>query len=61
MLPGGRSIGTTASQILALGIDNVKVSKGKRGAAIIPTDYIDHTLDLPKADESPNDNIQNHE
>lgn len=61
LLPGGRSIGTTASQILALGIDNVKVSKGKRGAAIIPTDYVDHTLDLPEAGESLNDNMQNHE
>ncbi len=40
LLPTGRSIGTTASQILALGIDNVKVSKGKKGSAIIPTDYL---------------------
>ena len=40
LLPGGRSIATTASQILALGIDNVKVSKGKKGSAIIPTDYL---------------------
>jgi len=40
LLPNGRSIGTTASQILALGIDNVKVSKGKKGSAIIPTDYL---------------------
>ncbi len=47
LLPGGRSIGTTASQILALGIDNMKVSKGKKGATIIPNDYIDNTLELP--------------
>ena len=41
LLPGGRSISTTASQILALdGIDNVKVSKGKKGSTIIPTDYL---------------------
>ena len=57
LLPGGRSIGTTASQILALGIDNVRVSKGRKGAAIIPNDYVDSTLnlDLPAAEtqESP--------
>ena len=44
LLPGGRSIGTTASQILALGIDNIKVSKGKKGTSIIPTDYVDTPL-----------------
>lgn len=57
LLPGGRSIGTTASQILALGIDNVRVSKGRKGTAIIPNDYVDSTLnlDLPAAEtqESP--------
>lgn len=47
LLPGGRSIGTTATQILKLGIDNMKVSKGKKGAAIIPTDYIDNSLMIP--------------
>ena len=47
LLPGGRSIGTTANQILKLGIDNMKVSKGKKGAAIIPTDYIDNSLMIP--------------
>jgi DNA recombination protein RmuC len=54
LLPGGRSIGTTASQILALGIDNVRVSKGRKGNAIIPNDYVDATLnlDLP-ATETP--------
>lgn len=51
LLPGGRSIGTTASQILALGIDNMKVSKGKKGTAIIPNDYVDSSLILP-SDES---------
>ncbi len=40
LLPTGRSIGTTANQILALGIDNVKVSKGKKGSTIIPSDYL---------------------
>ena len=50
LLPGGRSIGTTASQILALGIDNMKVSKGKKGATIIPNDYIDNTLGLPASE-----------
>jgi len=47
LLPGGRSIGTTASQILALGIDNMKVSKTKKASTIIPIDYIDNTLELP--------------
>ena len=46
LLPGGRSIGTTANQILKLGIDNMRVSKGKKGAPIIPTDYIDNALDI---------------
>ena len=46
LLPGGRSIGTTANQILKLGIDNMRVSKGKKGASIIPTDYIDNALDI---------------
>ena len=50
LLPGGRSIGTTASQILALGIDNVRVGKGRKGTAIIPADYVDATLDLLPAD-----------
>ncbi|MBR1755294.1 MAG: DNA recombination protein RmuC [Bacteroidaceae bacterium] len=53
LLPGGRSIGTTASQILALGIDNVRVNKGKRGTAIIPKDYVDNTLNLGDSDDSP--------
>lgn len=61
LLPGGRSIGTTASQILALGIDNMKVSKGKKGSAIIPNDYVEQTLNLPEADESSNDNSQDNE
>lgn len=45
LLPGGRSISTTANQILKLGIDNMRVSKGKKGAAIIPSDYVDGALD----------------
>ena len=43
LLPGGRSISTTASQILKLGIDNEKISKSSKGIAIIPNDYIDST------------------
>ena len=41
LLPGGRSISTTASQIIALGIDNMKVGKSKKDSIIIPTDYLD--------------------
>ena len=56
LLPGGRSIGTMASQILALdGIDNVKVSKGKKGSTIIPSDYIDNSLSLLENEEEPTD------
>ena len=56
LLPGGRSIGTTASQILALdGIDNVKVSKGKKGATIIPSDYLDRSLSPLDSEEEPAD------
>ena len=51
LLPGGRSISTTANQILKLGIENLRVSKGKKGSSIIPSDYIDGALNLP-ADES---------
>lgn len=61
LLPGGRSIGTTASQILALGIDNIRVTKGKKGSAIIPSDYVEHTLDLSETDESPISKTQDHE
>ena len=46
LLPGGHSISTTASQILALGIENTHVSKSKRGTAIIPGDYVDSSLGL---------------
>ena len=55
LLPTGRSIGTTASQILALdGIDNVKVSKSKKGSTIIPTDYLlKHGDDDGGSDELP--------
>ena len=55
LLPGGRSIGTTASQILALGIDNVRVSKGRKGNAIIPNDYVDATLNLDLPATEPTD------
>ena len=51
LLPGGRSISTTANQILKLGIDNLRVSKGKKASSIIPSDYIDGALNLP-ADET---------
>lgn len=51
LLPGGRSIGTTASQILALGIDNVHTGKSSKGAPIIPTEYVESSLDLLPADE----------
>ena len=51
LLPGGRSISTTANQILKLGIDNIKVGKGKRGAPIIPTDYIDGALAISSSEE----------
>ena len=51
LLPGGYSISTTASQILALGIDNMKVSKGKKASSIIPNDYVDSSIILP-SDES---------
>ena len=41
LLPGGKSISTTANQILALGISNLKTSKSKRGVdTIIPRDYL---------------------
>ena len=55
LLPTGRSIGTKASQILALdGIDNVKVSKSKKGSTIIPTDYLlKHGDDDGGSDELP--------
>ena len=50
LLPGGRSISTTANQILKLGIENLKASKGKKGAAIIPNEYLDSSLNLPTAE-----------
>ena len=36
LLPGGRSIGTTASQILALGNPHPPRPQGRKGTAIIP-------------------------
>lgn len=50
--PGGMSIGTTANKILKLGIENTRVSKGKKDAAIIPIDYLDNTLDLSESNEN---------
>lgn len=52
LLPGGRSISTTANQILKLGIDNIRVSKSKKNTSIIPSDYIDDSLALPDEDTS---------
>ena len=41
LLPGGRSISTTANQILQLGLDNKKSGrKGRAAESIIPTDYL---------------------
>lgn len=41
LLPGGRSISTTANQILKLGLDNKKSGrKGKAPESIIPADYL---------------------
>ncbi len=52
LLPIGRSIGTTASQILALGVDNVRVVKGRKSTCIIPPDYVDSTLNLSNDEET---------
>ncbi|MBQ9470746.1 MAG: DNA recombination protein RmuC [Bacteroidales bacterium] len=43
LLPGGMSISTTASQILALGgISNIKIAtKGKQESTIIPSEYLE--------------------
>lgn len=42
LMPDGRSITTTANQILALGLDNTKTSKKKKSqVTIIPTEYLD--------------------
>ncbi len=53
LLPGGRSISTTANQILALGIDNIKVGKGKRGSTIIPNDYLEGGGERQEEEEHP--------
>ena len=46
--PGGMSIGTTANNILKLGVENRRSNrKVKRQETVIPTDYIDNALDLP--------------
>jgi hypothetical protein len=42
------SIGTTANNILKLGVENRRSNrKVKRQETVIPTDYIDNALDLP--------------
>ncbi|MBP3764096.1 MAG: DNA recombination protein RmuC [Bacteroidales bacterium] len=44
LLPGGKSIATTANQILSLGISNLKQTRTKRGVdTIIPQDYLSGT------------------
>lgn len=41
LMTGGMSIGTTAGKILALGLSNLKASKGKKGVdSIIPSEYL---------------------
>ena len=52
LMPDGRSITTTANQILALGLDNKKTSKKKKSqTTIIPTEYlVQDTLPLPEED-----------
>jgi DNA recombination protein RmuC len=42
LMPDGRSITTTANQILALGLDNTKTGKKRKSqVTIIPTEYLD--------------------
>lgn len=42
LMPDGRSITTTANQILALGLDNTKTSKKRKSqVTIIPTEYLE--------------------
>jgi hypothetical protein len=51
LLPGGKSISTTANQILALGISNLKSVKNKKGVdTIIPKDYLDLDPTAPDSD-----------
>jgi len=41
LMTGGMSIGTTAGKILALGLSNLKASKGKKSVdSIIPSEYL---------------------
>lgn len=60
LMPDGRSITTTANQILALGLDNKKVSRKKKSqVTIIPTEYLaPETLleESPNTQESEQDN-----
>ena len=57
LLPGGRSISTTANQILKLGLDNKKSGrKGRAPEAIIPADYLTQEVQtelLEDASEAP--------
>ena len=57
LLPGGRSISTTANQILKLGLDNKKSGrKGRAPEAIIPADYLTQEVQtelLEEASEAP--------
>lgn len=57
LLPGGRSIGTTANQILKLGLDNKKAGrKGKAPESIIPAEYLTQEVQtelLEEASEAP--------
>ncbi len=51
LLPGGKSISTTANQILALGISNLKSVKNKKGVdTIIPKDYLGLDPTAPDSD-----------
>ncbi|MBR4739341.1 MAG: DNA recombination protein RmuC [Bacteroidales bacterium] len=58
LMPGGRSITTTANQILSLGLDNKKSSKkGKTQTTVIPTDYLSQEA-LPKERQPETDSIE---
>ena len=52
LMPDGRSITTTANQILALGLDNTKTSKKRKSqVTIIPTEYLEPTLPTTQSEE----------
>ncbi|MBQ8704241.1 MAG: DNA recombination protein RmuC [Bacteroidales bacterium] len=55
LMPDGRSITTTANQILALGLDNTKTSKKRKSqVTIIPTEYLEPTAQASQPEESQN-------